>query len=389
MCPVCTSDSTRSFFEEHNLPVREGYLAPTAAEAIACDRGDITLFFCSSCGHIWNNAFDADKLRFDPEYDVSMFHSAAYRTYIAAAIDRLKSRYALEGKVALEIACGKGDFLRALVAGGFDEVIGFDPTFIESNLSDDDRKNITAYRAFYDESHRGLATDLVACRSALQYFSKPRELMKSVRHTLGDQLNTIVYFEVPNADETFARQMVWNIAYEHGCFFSAASLARLFRECGFEVLDVLAGLGGSQLEIEARPARSPKQSTFESSDAILSIERAIDSFAALRRERVADWSARLESFAAAGERIALWGAGARAISFLCAIQRSDIISAAVDINPKRQGRFLPKSGVPVISPDQLNHGRFDRVIVTNPNFAAEIRSQIESMGMRCAIDVLQ
>lgn len=388
-CPVCTDRSARMFFEMRSVPVREGYLAPTPAQAIACDLGDIILCCCRSCGHIWNDAFDPEKLAFDPQYDVSMFLSASYRAYIDQAIERLKSRYHLAGKRALEIACGKGDFLRALVAHGFEQPIGFDPTFDETSLSQEDRRHITAFRAYYDESHRSLEVSLVACRSALQYFREPRPFLSSIRRTLADQPQTILYFEVPNADETFVRQMVWNIAYEHGCFYSTASLARLFRESGFEVLDILSGLGGSQLEIEARIASSPSVSRFESPPNIADIASAVDAFATIRADRVNEWTARLKRESAAGHRVALWGAGARAISFLCSVPDLSAVQMAIDINPARQGRFLPKTGLPVVSPESLESSGVDLVIATNPNFAQEIRGHLADLGVCCDFDVLR
>lgn len=384
-CPVCTSGRTRAFFEQRNVPVREGYLSPTRHAAIDCELGDIILRFCEECTHVWNDAFDPDKLKFDPEYDVSMFHSASYRTYINQAIDRLKKRYGLESKVALEIACGKGDFLRALTTKGFAEAIGFDPTFIESNLSEQDRRQITAYRAFYDESWRSLKVDLVACRSALQYFREPRAFLQSIRRTLDEQPGAVLYFEVPNGDETFARQIVWNIAYEHGCFYSAASLSRLFAECRFQVLDVMSALGGSQLEIEAKISRE----AVSTPQADTAAGKSIDAFAATREARVREWSRRLQREAASGKRVALWGAAARAISFLCAIDDPSSIWAAVDINPARQGRFLPKTGIEVISPERLKAEGTDLVIATNPNFATEIEAQVRSMGLVCPVEVLK
>ena len=66
--------------------------------------------------------------------------SPAYRDYIAGSIERLKSRYSLTGKTALDIGCGKGDYLRMLVRAGIAKAIGFDPTFVETNFTDEERR---------------------------------------------------------------------------------------------------------------------------------------------------------------------------------------------------------------------------------------------------------
>ena len=387
-CPVCLSSSTRTFFEMRDVPVREGYLARDRNEAINCDMGDIVLCFCSSCGHIWNSEFDPDKLKLDTQYDVSLFHSASYRAYIDDTIERLKSRYDIAGKAALEIACGKGDFLRALVAHGSSHAYGFDPTFAESSLAVADRQRITAHRAFYDESYRSLRIALVTCRSALQYFSRPRPFLESIHRTLADQPDTVLYFEVPNAEETFTQGIVWNVAYELGCFFSPASLSRLFRECGFDVLDVLSGLGGSQLEIEARHSGSHLATRFESLASIEAMSAKVDSFSRVREARVRDWTARLAREAAAGRTVALWGAGHRAISFLCSIPDTSAIKFAVDINPARQGSYLPGVGLPVVAPEQLKSAPADLVVATNPNYAREIRAQLAALNVSCEFETL-
>jgi hypothetical protein len=109
-CPVCTDDECEPFFRIDQTPVQEGFLWPTREQAIACECGTISLCHCAGCGHVWNSSFDPGLLRFDPSYDINLYHSASYRDYVHAAMGRLRDRYQLAGKTGLEIACGKGDF---------------------------------------------------------------------------------------------------------------------------------------------------------------------------------------------------------------------------------------------------------------------------------------
>ena len=53
--------------------------------------------------------------------------------------------------------------------------------------------------------------------------------------------------------------------------------------------------------------------------------------------------------------------------------RASTIFAAIDINPAKQGRFLPLSALPVLSPLEAKDAGIDRVIVMNPNYFDEIR----------------
>jgi 2-polyprenyl-3-methyl-5-hydroxy-6-metoxy-1,4-benzoquinol methylase len=389
-CPVCTASGAHHFFSQKGVPIQCGRLASNREEALRAPTGDIELCHCRTCSHVWNASFDPAKIGFDPEYDLSLYHSQRYRDYVAGAIERLKTRYHLEGKTAVDIGCGKGDFMRMLIAQGFSHAIGFDPTFIDSHLSAADHQHITVHKRFFGPNERTLRPDLVTCRSALQYVANPREFLSSVRTALEGAHDTVVCFEVLNGAEAFRERIVWYVTYEAGCFFSAASLARLFRECGFQVLDVLPALGDAYWEIEARPARDPIPSAEESAEQIGQVARDIEGFAEEYASQVARWSERFEQFAAAGTRVVLWGAGMRAISLLTSVPAaSACIEHAVDVNTRRQGRFLPRSGQQVIAPEELPAMHPDLVIATHPHYADEIRGQMRALGLDCDFLVLR
>lgn len=388
-CPVCQSGSARGFFAQHQVPVQCGYLAATREEALRSPLGDITLHHCPACGHVWNSSFDPDRMGFDPAYDFSQYHSPSYRAYVEGAIQRLIQRYQLKGKTALDIACGKGDFLRLLVAGGMARAVGFDPTFVDSSLTAADRERITVHRRFYDRSARDQHPALVTCRSALQYIPDPRSFLLGVREALADDPGAVLCFEVPNGAEHFLERVVWYVMYEAGCFFSAASLARLFRECGFQVLDVLPALGGSHLEIEARPATRPVPSPEESDARLAELAAEVGAFPAEYARQVDKWSGRFADFTRRGKSVALWGGGMRAVSLLVNVPAaSATVQHVVDVNPARQGRYLPKTGQRVISPQELATLRPDVVIATNPHYAAEIRGQVGGLGLSPEFEVL-
>jgi SAM-dependent methyltransferase len=390
-CPICKSSSHRAFFEMRGVPVSEGFLSDSREEAVRVDLVDIVYHFCRGCGHIWNTAYDPGKLRFDPNYDISMFHSASYRAYVDGAIERLKTRYNLAGRVALDIACGKGEFARALISHGLGHVYGFDPSFEDTFLSDEDRRHITAHRAFYGEAWSSLKVDIVTCRSALQFFMQPGDFLQSIRRTLSDQPDTLLGFEVPNAEDIFGKQNIWPITNDYPFIYSPASLARLFRENGFQVLDIVpaVALGGSHMEIEAKPGTMVAPSRFESRAAIDALSEQVETFARTRAERTRQWAVRLGREQAAGRTVALWGAGARALSLLCALPDPSSIHFIVDVNPARQNRFLPKVGVRVVAPEQLKSTPVDLVVATNPNFATEIQGQLAALDVQCEFDILR
>jgi hypothetical protein len=57
------------------------------------------------------------------------------------------------------------------------------------------------------------------------------------------------------------------------------------------------------------------------------------------------------------------------------------IACAVDINPHRQGYFMPGTGHPIVGPEQLLEVRPDQVIVMNPIYRKEIGEQLRGLGL--------
>lgn len=388
-CPVCTSTDTHCFHSQREVPTQCGFLAPTREQALSAPVGEIALQHCRSCSHIWNRAFDPDLVGFHADYDLSQFYSPAYRQYSEESISRLDFRYGLSGKTAVEIACGKGDFLRMLLAAGMEWAVGFDPTFVDPGFTPDENQQLVIHRRFYARHEANLRPDLVVCRGCLQYIPRPHEFVAALRETLGEHTDTVVFFQTSNSALAFRDKIIWYVMYEAGCFFSAPSLARLFRSCGFQVLDIVPVLDEAHFEIECRPGVSPTAHALESPTTIAEIAHWVDEFPAIHAQKLRHWSSRFGKYRQERKKVALWGAGMRAISLLCGSpEAADCIEVAADVNVKRQGRFLPKTGQRVVSPQELASMKPDLVVCTNPTYANEIARQMAELGLRCEYEIL-
>ncbi len=82
-----------------------------------------------------------------------------------------------------------------------------------------------------------------------------------------------------------------------------------------------------------------------------------------------------------GRRVAVWGSGSKAVSYLTTLGLGEEIVAVVDINPHKWGRFLAGSGHEIVSPDRLRELRPDVVVIMNPIYTEEIRADLESRGL--------
>jgi hypothetical protein len=109
--------------------------------------------------------------------------------------------------------------------------------------------------------------------------------------------------------------------------------------------------------------------------------RAADTFAARVRERQHRWRATISSVAGEGRRAAVWGGGSKAVSFLTALELGDEISCVVDINPRKQGTFVPGTGHPIVAPEALSEFLPHVVFVMNPVYRSEIAAELRRIGL--------
>ena len=75
----------------------------------------------------------------------------------------------------------------------------------------------------------------------------------------------------------------------------------------------------------------------------------------------------------------LWGGGSKGVSFLTTLGLTEEIAAAVDVNPYKQGKFMPGTAHPVIAPKALIDQPADLVIVMNPIYVPEIELSLKEM----------
>jgi hypothetical protein len=91
--------------------------------------------------------------------------------------------------------------------------------------------------------------------------------------------------------------------------------------------------------------------------------------------------------------VVLWGGGAKGCAFLTALDVAPLVSAVVDVNPHKQGKYLIGTGHAVIAPASLRELRPAHVVVMNPVYVPEIADTLRALGvgarLHAANDVLE
>lgn len=381
-CPNCSASNLTIFYEVENVPVHSVLLMNTLDQAMAYPRGDIRLGFCRHCGFIANAAFDPSVHEYSAQYEGTQSYSPTFSTFNRRMAERLIERYDLRGKEIIEIGCGQGEFLILLCELGANHGIGFDPAY-DNRLPAGFQSNRVDFIAdFYSEEYTRYHADFVCCKMTLEHISNTAEFVSRVRRSIGDRLDTTVFFQVPNATYVLHDVAFWDIYYEHCSYFTASSLRYLFAHCGFAVLDTHTEYDNQYLTIEARPTLTRIENLhYAEGEEVRQAWQDVEHFIQRCQKDLQQWRERLGAYKQAGKRVVLWGGGSKAVAFLTTLNIGDAVHYAVDINPNKHGTFLAGTGHQVVGPTTLVDYQPDVVIVMNPIYCAEIEQELRQMGI--------
>ncbi len=375
-CPSC-GGTGMTFYEIDDVPVHQVKLVRSRAEALNGTKGDIHLAFCGSCGFVWNAAFDVSLMRYEEDYESTQAVSPTFNRFHDHLAHDLIERFDLHGKKIVELGCGQGEFITMLAEYGDNHGYGFDQV-IRDNSGNERIKFIKDY---YSPKYSQLRPDFVACKMTLEHVHNTGEFIRGLRATVGDHPETVVFFMIPEITRILKLAAFWDVYYEHCSYFSPGSLARTFRLAGLDPIQVWTDYADQYVLIAARPGhgKGPVLANEAAPDALLPQVRAFSERVAKDRKR---WQGILREARAAGKRAVLWGGGSKAVAFLTTVGVPDeLLSYAVDVNPRRSGTYIAGTGQEIVGPEFLKSYRPDVVVVMSPIYLPEINAQLDSLGV--------
>jgi SAM-dependent methyltransferase len=384
-CHACDHPSVDVFYEVDRVPVHSCIMVASRQEALDFPRGDLRIGVCRACGFVQNDAFDAARLHYSQSYEETQGFSPTFRAFQTQLCKQQNAKHQLGDKVALEIGCGKGEFLTELceISGG--RGIGIDPSYRPERNQSPAASRIEFIVDLYSQDYTHLRADYVTCRHTLEHIQPVAEFMRMVRGTLVDKPDAVLFFELPGGERVLREKAFWDIYYEHCTYFTQGSLARLFRRTGFQLLDLYEGYGDQYIMIEARPGDPSEGPRFPQED---DLARTLADVAAFREgigQKLESLRADLQDVTDGGGKAVLWGSGSKAVSYLNTLGIRDEIEFVVDINPHKHGRFLAGTGHKIVGPEHLRSYQPDAVIVMNSIYLDEIRRNCDALGVGATV----
>ncbi|MFO1051462.1 MAG: class I SAM-dependent methyltransferase [Planctomycetota bacterium] len=369
VCPACAGKNLRAVAATVALPVTSNVYPRSAEAARGVTRASLELWGCEDCGLLFNRAFDPRKLVYDAAYETSLHHSQSFRDYAAGLVAALQRSLPVRGATILEIGCGRGEFL-ALLQASDRRCIGFDRSY-DGTLSGTTGLDLRARD--FDPTRDPERGDLVICRHVLEHLSDPLPLAAVLRAATTPEGQ--VYVEVPSGEWTLRDGGVWDLIYEHCSYFTPRALEALLLRAGLVPQTIETAFGGQFLRALCGQGAASSWHT-PAPDAHL-----FGDFAARLASVLRDWSRRMQEASARGLRVAAWGAGSKAVTFLNAIEGADRIVCVVDQNPRKQGLHIAGTGCRIVAPKSLVRERPDLLLVMNPRYRDEIAATMRDLGL--------
>lgn len=376
-CPVCQSSKTSIFLNRFQVPVHQNLLCPSEKLAKNIKRGNLFMTICEECGFVFNQAFDANLLSYGKDYDNTQICSPMFKAYIDSMIHHLISERGIVNKTIVEVGCGKGSFLKSLCKNGRNCGIGFDPSYVGPNVLMDGRLRFD--HSFYGPGCESIPADVVICRHVIEHVSNPVNLLKAVRQALRKSPRAMVFFETPDLDWILRNHVFWDFFYEHCSYFTEQSLTSAFEIAGFEVKSIRNVFQGQYLWLEAKLSNRQSHNIRRLPGRIPVLAKQ---FTERERVLIQHWQKRIKELHSIGE-VAIWGAGAKGVTFANLLDpHCELIDCVVDLNPNKQGGFVPGTGHPIISYQDLPKRNVATAILMNPNYREENQVLLQKAGIK-------
>lgn len=333
-------------------------------DALSSPMGDVILVQDMNTGLVYNREFRTESVEYGQDYQNEQACSSVFIEHLQAVTNLIRQHFT--GKSVIEVGCGKGYFLEHLLNEGF-SVTGVDPAYEGTNPN--------VVNSVYAPDI-GLKGDCIVLRHVLEHIADPVAFLTSVLETNGKK--GIVYIEVPSF-EWICRHGAWfDIYYEHVNYFSLYDFHSMFgivHDIRYifngQYIAVVADLASLRMPVYSDSCRAEIPEDFSSS-----MKKCID----LLNTRNSSGN---------NKGFGIWGGASKGTMFSLFMQRAGLYTGKViDINPAKQGKYLPCSGLRVYSPEEalLELDPDSVIFVMNSNYLEEVKHRTGNLHECIQID---
>ena len=397
-CRFCDGPLSIDFCDLGATPLANSYVDPTNA-GVPDARFPLHARVCEVC-FLVQLAYTADAAAIFSDYAYFSSFSAGWVAHAAQFLRQATERLSLGPRtLVVEVASNDGYLLKHCVAAGI-PCLGVEPAAnvaaaaVAAGVP-------TMVRFFGVEAARDIVADrghaaLVVANNVLAHVPDVNDFVAGLALLAGPR--GVVSIEAPHLVRLVADCQFDTIYHEHYAYWSLLAMSKVLAAHGLRVFDVqpLPTHGGSLRVLAcatSAPGHAPTagMAQVQAGEAALGVGSA--SYYRGFGPRVGQLLAGARDYLASarhhGWRVAGYGAAAKGNTFLNSLgaTAADLLFVA-DRNPAKQGRLLPGSRIPVLSPEAVFEQQPDVLLVLPWNLADEVATEmagIAAWGGRFAV----
>ena len=386
VCRFCGAPVEAVFADLGMSPLANSYLSPEQANSME-PFYPLRALVCGNCFLVQLEEFETPERIFS-DYAYFSSYSSSWLDHARRYSEQMIDRLGLDANShVVEIASNDGYLLQYFHERQI-PVLGIEPAGNVAKVAL--QKGIPTLVEFFGvQTASSLAgessADLLLGNNVLAHVPDLNDFVGGMKVLL--KPGGVITMEFPHLMRLIEENQWDTIYHEHFSYFSFLTVSRVFEAHGLKLYDVeeLPTHGGS-LRIYGAHAEDDEKAETEAARELRGRERAagfeqLDTYLGYGR-RVQEDKRQILNFLIdlkkQGLRVVGYGAPAKGNTLLnyCGIG-PDFIDYTCDLNPHKQGHFLPGSHIPIRSPEQIREDRPDVVVILPWNLTEEIVGQLD------------
>ena len=390
-CRHCAQGLTLGFLDLGSAPPSNAYLTREALNAPET-WFPLRLLVCQNCWLVQTEDHAGRDQLFDKDYAYFSSFSSSWLAHARSYVADMRQRLAIGPQsMVVEVAANDGYLLRYVREAGV-PCYGIEPTASTAaaarGLGLDIIERFFGVELALELRAAGRQADLLVANNVLAHVPDINDFVAGFAVLLKAQ--GVATFEFPHLLRMVQGCQFDTAYHEHYSYLSLATVQRIFAANGLAVFDVQElGTHGGSLRVLAQRADAGRHAVDARVAALLALEQAqglggADFYRGFQTQAVRVKNALLAFLLQAqaeGLRVAAYGAAAKGNTLLnFAGVRPDLLPYVVDLNPAKQGRFLPGSRIPIVDMAHLRADRPDCVLLLPWNLQAELAAQLQEIA---------
>ena len=381
-CRHCENTLSHTFLDLGFAPPSNAYL--TGYDMVRPEKYfPLKIKVCNLCWLVQTEDYaQADEL-FSHDYAYFSSTSTGWLLHAEAYAKSMILQLGLTQKsFVIEVASNDGYLLKNFIAADI-PCLGIEPTASTASVAE--KLGIPVLREFFGERQgkllaaQGHLADLIVGNNVYAHVPDINDFTKGLKAAL--KPGGTITLEFPHLMQLIKQNQFDTVYHEHFSYFSMHTVVNIFKAADLRIFDVseLSTHGGSLRIFGCHT--DDLRVTSSNVDAILLKEtecgmRNLATYSGFqaRADKVKD---DLLSFLIeqkrAGKKVGAYGAAAKGNTLLnYAGVKPDLLSFVCDAAPSKQGKFMPGSHIPILSPLDMQKQRPDYILILPWNLGNEV-----------------